>query len=102
MSNGYANFNMAMKIATVPYPFPYMQTTELLLFLNWLIAPVVVVAFTTTPFWAGIFTFLDTFALWCLNSIAAELENPYGEGVNYLRFGEMQNRMNKRLITLLW
>lgn len=102
LSNGMASFHQAKKLCDVPYPFPFMQATEWLLVLHWLITPMVMVSFTHSPLWAGIFSFLATLLLWSLNCIAAEMENPFGSDSNDLHTVEMQEEWNLRLLTLLW
>jgi len=79
-----------------------MQATEWLLVLHWMITPIVMTNFTDTAVWTGVFSFLATFILWTLNTIATELENPFGEDDNDLHTEEMQVEMNKRYLTLLW
>mmetsp|Transcript_82259 Transcript_82259/g.145755 ORF Transcript_82259/g.145755 Transcript_82259/m.145755 type:complete len:589 (-) Transcript_82259:122-1888(-) len=102
LSNGLSSFHQAKKLADVPYPFPFMQATEWLLVLHWMITPIVMTNFTDTAVWTGVFSFLATFILWTLNTIATELENPFGEDDNDLHTEEMQVEMNKRYLTLLW
>lgn len=102
LSNGLASFQQAHMLTDVPYPFPFMQATELLLVLHWLVTPMVMCQFTTSPMWTAIFSFLATFILWTLNTISTELENPFGQDANDLNIEEMQSQMNKRLLTLLW
>jgi len=100
-SDGLRSFYDAYKIAEVPYPFPYMQTTELLLVAHWLVTPMVICNFTYTPLWSGVFSFLATFILWSLNAIAGELENPFGQDPNDFDGKEMQHSLNQRLLLLL-
>lgn len=102
LSNGLGSFHQAKKLTDVPYPFPFMQATEWLLVLHWLVTPIVMTNFTDRAVWAGVFSFLAVFILWTLNTIATELENPFGEDANDLHTEEMQNEMNKRYLTLLW
>lgn len=102
LSNGLSSFHQAKKLADVPYPFPFMQATEWLLVLHWMVTPIVMANFTEEAVWAGVFSFLATFILWTLNTTATELENPFGEDDNDLHTEEMQTEMNRRYLTLLW
>jgi len=101
ISNGLHCFYDAYKISEVPYPFPYMQVTEVLLVLHWIITPIVAASWTFTAFWSGFFSFLATFILWALNTIATQLENPFGTDPNDCDAGELQHDMNERLLLLL-
>merc|ERR1740121_2714637 len=84
-----------------PLPFPYMQVMEIMLLFHWIVTPFLTSIWVETPLWAGILTFLQIFFFWSLNTIAGELENPFGEDVNDLPAEELQLEMNKRLLLLL-
>lgn len=101
LSNGMVAHHQAMKIATIPFPFPYAQTCECILMMHWIVAPLVVAQWATHPGWAGFFTFIQVFVLWSLNFIAVEIENPFGKDDNDLDFGHMQDELNKHLLLLV-
>jgi len=101
LSNGLTAFHSASIVQEVPYPFPYMQTTEMLLITHFMLTPMVMCVLTNTPLWAGVFSFCATFSLWSLNTIATELEDPFGGDANDLPMLEMQHDLNKRLLLLL-
>jgi len=101
LSNGLHHFYDAYKIADTPYPFPYMQVTEVLLILHWLVTPIVIAMWTKYIFWSGAFCFLTTFILWALNTIATQLENPFGTDSNDFDAQELQHGMNMRLLLFL-
>lgn len=101
IANGMVAFHDAMKITYVPFPFPYAQTCDLLLILHWLIVPCVTTQWTTSPFWASVFVFIQVFILWALNFIAVEIENPFGTDENDLNGRYMQHEMNRQLTLLL-
>mmetsp|Transcript_151562 Transcript_151562/g.385336 ORF Transcript_151562/g.385336 Transcript_151562/m.385336 type:complete len:687 (+) Transcript_151562:55-2115(+) len=100
LSNGLSAYYSAYRVTEVPYPFPYMQATEVLLVVYWVVTPCVMVNFTELAFWSGFFSFLASLILLSLNQIAAELEDPFGKDANDLNLDEMQNEMNKRLLML--
>eukprot|EP00411_Alexandrium_monilatum_P079723 CAMPEP_0175623556 /NCGR_PEP_ID=MMETSP0096-20121207/69491_1 /TAXON_ID=311494 /ORGANISM="Alexandrium monilatum, Strain CCMP3105" /LENGTH=811 /DNA_ID=CAMNT_0016928819 /DNA_START=1 /DNA_END=2432 /DNA_ORIENTATION=+ len=101
LGNMLSAFYGATRLIEVPYPFPYMQTTDLLLIVHCSITPVVMCSFTKHYIWAGIFTFLIELILLCLNMTAVELEDPFGEDLNDLNLHDMQEELNKRLFMLL-
>jgi len=101
MANGMMQFHDALRISTVPFPFPYAQTCECLLVLHWLIAPFVVCSWTTNPVWAAVLCFVQVFILWCLNTIAIEIENPFGMDPNDIDACSMQAEFNSHLTLLV-
>lgn len=101
LANGMVKYHQCLKIATVPLPFPYMQVMEWMLIIHWCVTPFLTCIWVETPLWAGVLTFLQIFFFWSLNTIAGELENPFGEDVNDLPAEELQLEMNKRLLLLL-
>lgn len=101
LSNGMVQYRQASKIARTPLPFPYMQATELLLISHWLCTPVLMCVWVESPLWAGILCFIQVMFYWSLNSIATELENPFGEDANDLPAKEIQQDFNKRLLLLI-
>jgi len=101
LANGLSAFHSASIVHEIPYPFPYMQTTEMLLVTHFLLTPMVMCVLTNTPLWAGVFSFCASFSLWSLNTIATELEHPFGKDPNDLPMIEMQSNLNKRLLLLL-
>jgi len=101
MSNGLTAYYSAYRVTEVPFPFPYVQATEVLLLVHFVVTPIVIQSFSSGPLWAGICSFLAIFVLWSLNFIAAELENPFNQTVNVLDMNLLQGEFNKRLILLL-
>lgn len=101
LSNGMVAFHDAMKISYIPFPFPYAQICDFLLCLHWCVIPFVHAHWVTEPFWAFIFTFCQVFVLWALNSIAVQLENPFGTDANDIDGRQLQQELNSHLILLL-
>lgn len=101
LAQGMVHFHDAVKISSIPFPFPYAQTCDCLLVLHWFITPCLVATSVTYPTWAGIFSFFSVFILWSLNSIAVEIENPFGMDANDIDANSMQLELNKHLTLLL-
>ncbi|CAK0830093.1 unnamed protein product [Prorocentrum cordatum] len=78
IANGMCQFHEAIKIATIPFPFPYAQTCDCLLIMHWLVTPLVVSQWVSAPSWGALFSFIQVFIYWCLNLIAVEIEQPFG------------------------
>jgi len=77
IANGMVAFHEAVKISSIPFPFPYAQTCDLLLMIHWLMMPIVMAQWTAQPVWAFVFAFVQVLILWALNFIATEMENPF-------------------------
>jgi len=101
LSNMLNAFYGAYRLTEIPYPFPYKQTTELLLLTHCIITPMVMCDFTSEPGWTAFFSFALSLILISLNSIAHELEDPFGDDSNDLNLKEMQHELNKRLLMLM-
>mmetsp|Transcript_24050 Transcript_24050/g.56859 ORF Transcript_24050/g.56859 Transcript_24050/m.56859 type:complete len:583 (+) Transcript_24050:141-1889(+) len=101
LANGMIALHEAQKIAHIPFPFPYAQTCDALLFLHWIITPLVTAQWASNAWAAGVFGFVQVFILWSLNNIAVEIEHPFGSDANDLDASEMQMEMNMNLLLVL-
>jgi len=101
LARGMDHYQDAMKHSKIAFPFPYAQTTLMLLIFHWILTPLVMVQWTNTVFGSGIFTFVQVFTLWCLNATAVGFERPFGGEANDIDHIELQMAMNKSLINLM-
>lgn len=101
LGSGMTALSDAIKISSIPLPFPYVQCCDLLLAMHWCLVPLVVTQWTTEPWWAFVFGFIQTFILWSLNYISVEIENPFGSDPNDIESGALQDEMNNFLVLLL-
>lgn len=101
MARCMVNFEDAQKIAQTPFPFPYAQTTTTLLLVHWFMTPIVITAWVDSATSAGCFCFVQVFILWALNTIAEEIEQPFGVDSNDLDAEFMQEEMNRHLSLLV-
>lgn len=101
LAEGMVVLHDAEKIAEIPFPFPYVQTCDLLLGIHLVLTPLVSAQWAVNEFWAFAFAFVQVFAFWALNGIATEIEHPFGRGVNDLEPEAMQKKMNELLLMLL-
>eukprot|EP00747_Dinoflagellata_sp_TGD_P073280 gnl/TRDRNA2_/TRDRNA2_157825_c2_seq4.p1 gnl/TRDRNA2_/TRDRNA2_157825_c2~~gnl/TRDRNA2_/TRDRNA2_157825_c2_seq4.p1 ORF type:complete len:395 (+),score=63.87 gnl/TRDRNA2_/TRDRNA2_157825_c2_seq4:110-1294(+) len=100
-ATGMVNYHEAVMISSVPFPFPFAQTTEALLILHWSLTPFALSMWVGHWVWAFVFTVIQVFILWSLNFIAKEIENPFGEDANDLELAEFQRHLNEHLKLLL-
>lgn len=101
LANGMVQFHEAVKVSTIPFPFPYSQTCDALLAFHWVLTPVINAQWVNSIVWSMIFTFVQVMVLWSLNSIAVEIENPFGHDPNDLDQAAMQVEMNRQLLLLI-
>jgi len=102
LSNGMLGFNQCVKLADVPFPFPYAQILTVLLTAYVFFIPVYVVAFTKSMIVGPIMSFALFQGIWGLNETAKELENPFGVDTNdvqlvdfHLRFMDVIEEVNQ-------
>merc|ERR1712129_37974 len=74
---------------------------DLLLGIHWIVTPIVVTQWFFSPLWVMFFTFITVFVFWALNSIAVEIENPFGPDPNDINCGESQQELNSFLLQLV-
>lgn len=100
MSRGIVNLQNARKIADFPFPYPYAQTSIVMLIIHWVMCPVVAVVLLERNL-AAVTCFVVVFFVWCLNYIALQLEQPFGNEDNDLPMDQMQTDWNNSVATLL-
>merc|ERR1719181_653734 len=65
------------------------------------LTPLMITSLLTTRVWACIFTFIPIHAMFSVNYVGVELENPFGTDDNDLPLAHFQSEMNKCLMMLL-
>jgi len=100
LSNGMLGFNNCVKVADVPFPLPFAQLLGILLAAFSCLMPVYVVIFTQSPIVSPIVCFFLFESLWCLNEVAKELENPFGQDVNDISVNDFHVRFVDTLMSL--
>jgi len=101
LSLGLLHANTAKKLNEVPFPFPYAQLVTILLLCFTITTPWFLSNYTQHRSMAAGLTFVTVGIFWCINYIAAEMENPFGSDANDLPVLEIQQRMNACLSDLL-
>jgi len=92
LSNGMLGFNQTLKMADIPFPFPFSQLLELLLIIFTMILPFYTASFTKGLITTPILAFFITIGFWSLSEISRELEDPFSDGPNQLPIIDMHER----------
>lgn len=94
LGSGLVNFHKAQQVVIFPFPFPYTQLNVLLTQVYVFVTPLVICTWRTWPWVCAVFTFFAVACTMCLDIIAAELENPFGDDPNDLPMAGLQGDMN--------
>jgi hypothetical protein len=92
LSNGMLGFQNSLKIADVPFPFPYAQLLTWMLLIFLCMIPFYMSSFTQSLVLSPIATFFSVVGIWSVNEVAIELENPFGSDVNDISCGDFHER----------
>lgn len=103
LEGGMLRYHDAQKYASIPFPFPYTATTEVLLIIHFFLSPWAVAGWAADlhPTFAGFCTFVLVFVLWSLHFVAHELQNPFGTDLIDLPLSDIQEHTNSALQMLL-
>merc|ERR1719277_2306254 len=91
-------FNNCMKIADVPFPFPYAQLLTILLTVYACFIPIYITVFTDSLIASPILAFLLFQGIWGVNEVAKELENPFGADENDISLADF----HARFLDVMW
>jgi len=92
ISNGMLGFNTALKVADVPFCFPYSQIILILLIVWMCLIPFYIVSLTRSLVGGPLLAYVFSAFMLCMNRIAKELENPFGQGANRVCVPEFHSR----------
>jgi len=101
LSRGFVNLLNAKKIADTRFPFPYAQLITFLLIVHLIMTPLIMASIFSNKAFAMAFTFVPLFAMYSINFIGVQLENPFGDDENDLPLDHFQSEMNSCLLMLL-
>jgi len=93
-------FNQSMKMADIPFPFPFAQLLEFLLVTLTTIVPFYAALFTEDLLVTPVLSFSVTLAFWSLLEISCVLENPFIDGPNQLPIIDCHERFVEVLRTV--
>lgn len=100
LTKAYDAYMRALRLVEVPYPFPYVQLTEILIVIHCIVTPIVMCGFTFTPGWSALFAGLIAWIMLSINKIASRVTDPYGRTSDALDLDVLQKGFNSRLILL--
>lgn len=84
LSAGYQGLSLALRIADVPFPFPFSQLLEFLLVVFTCLIPIYAANFSGGFISSPLLAWATTAAFWSLSEISFELETPFADGPNQL------------------
>jgi len=100
LDGGMSDFQSALTVSSIPFPFPFAQVTDMLMCLHFLLTPGVVAQWMERSHWAALAAFVQVFVVWALRFTAVELENPFGHDANDLDFEVNHRVMHENLLML--
>ncbi|CAK0802851.1 unnamed protein product [Prorocentrum cordatum] len=100
-SNAMIQFHEVRTCREVPFPFPFVIVSEVLLLFHWGVTPFFMSYWSQGSLSAATYTFIISFTLWTMHYIAMELDNPFGGGINDLDTAWLQDQLDEQLVTLL-
>jgi len=100
LSNGVVRAQAARKIKNIQFPFHYAQMLSTMLVVYSCGVPVMCAYIMSTYWGAAGSTFINVFVLWCVNYLAVEIEQPFGERPNDLPVAAEMKAMNDALRAL--
>jgi len=101
LAQGNYEFQQALTITNVPFPYPYAQLTTVMLLFHGAITPFFVSMLSVHWSLAAIFTLVQVSTLWGINLVAAELQQPFQEDANDLPMSQMHRQTLESLALLL-
>ena len=100
ISDGMLGFNQAKKLAYLPFPFVYAQSTELLMLLLMILIPLLMQGFVIGTGLGLFLTFVSTISFFSLYEATRELEDPFIYEPNDLPLLSWQSGFNENMISL--
>lgn len=101
LNTGMVGLKDAGMIHATPFPFPYAQLISVSLIVLVMTCGFVLGSVIDSYFWTIVMTMLSVVGYKALNSVAIELEDPFGEDANDLPLSQYQDLFNTALTQLL-
>lgn len=95
------NFETALTLARVQVPFPYLIITEVVMLGHFAVTPFQMVIWTQGPWGAAVWSFILTFIIQTMYSVASELNAPFGDSKIAFDLVDMNAAYNSALAGLL-
>lgn len=100
-SNAMIQFHEVRSCSEVPFPFPFVIVSEVLLIVHWVVTPFFMGYWCPGIASAAFYTLVVTLTLWSLHGISMELDNPFGRDSNDIAVQFLQEQLNQQLVTVL-
>lgn len=97
ISTGVLGFHQALKVAHVPFPFPFAQMVAFLLIVFYIIVPFYVDAFMKSLVLTPVISCIICMSFCGLNLISVELEAPFGTDMNDIDMENLHEAFVKTL-----
>jgi predicted membrane chloride channel (bestrophin family) len=98
---GIAWFHVARRITQTPIPFPYTFATHFVLAMNWLVMPFAANSWSNSSWISGALATIQVLAMFVLNGVSKEMENPFGCDENDLNVEDGHVDFNNMLWAML-
>eukprot|EP00927_Polykrikos_kofoidii_P042233 TRINITY_DN3608_c0_g1_i9.p1 TRINITY_DN3608_c0_g1~~TRINITY_DN3608_c0_g1_i9.p1 ORF type:complete len:533 (-),score=77.63 TRINITY_DN3608_c0_g1_i9:204-1802(-) len=98
---GIAWFHVARRITQTPIPFPYTFATHFVLAMNWLVMPFAANSWSNSSWMSGALATIQVLAMFVLNGVSKEMENPFGCDENDLNVEDGHVDFNNMLWQML-
>jgi predicted membrane chloride channel (bestrophin family) len=98
-TDGVTGYNLARKVAYIPFPFPHGQITAFFSITVIFIFPLLFTSFVTKLWFAGVLNFLTVLCFLGMYEVARELENPFSNVPNDIPLTTLQAQFNEALVT---
>jgi len=102
ISNGMLGFHQALKLALVPFPFPFSQMVAMLLSVIYVMMPFYIDIFTKNIVLTPVISFVVPCTYCVMNHLSIELEDPFHFSYNEIDVELMNDAFLEMLEDTLW
>jgi predicted membrane chloride channel (bestrophin family) len=93
-------YNMARKVAYIPFPFPHAQITSLFVLVVVAIMPLLMLSFMTNEIFGCALNAVTIMCFTGLHEVSRELESPFQNMPNEVPLNNYQSQFNESLMVL--
>lgn len=93
-------YNMARKVAYIPFPFPHAQITSLFVLVVTAIMPLLMLSFMTSVYFGVTLNALTVMCFAGLDAVSKELENPFMNMPNEIPVNYYHAQFNEALMCM--
>ncbi|GKY97579.1 hypothetical protein MPSEU_000716400 [Mayamaea pseudoterrestris] len=100
ISDGMLGYNMARKVAYIPFPFAHAQITSLFVLVVIGVMPLLMLSFVTNEIFGALLNFVTVCCFCGLDSVAKELEDPFFNPPNDIPVNNLHAQFNEAIMTM--